>query len=167
MARGDFLVGFNVLRPTARLGARDDFRLGKSQELRRCYLFSDTGRTLADTHPEVMPGTYANTGVTAVIRAAMSSGIAGALRWGLAFNNLQGANLKQANNYNFQLLEAPVPSEHGLLFEYEIPFLHGADMDGVVAGAAFELRLLRDAKNLAGGAFGCAEVFRVDLFATV
>ncbi len=98
---------------------------------------------------DIMPRNYAGGGVTVIlwITDTNDTNTAHASYWDVSFELMTGLDL-DADSF------AAVNSDHvhpngtsGISVSLSIPFTDGADMDSVVAGAPFRLKVTRDANN--------------------
>lgn len=113
----------------------------------------------------IMPQHYAGTtGVTVYIHYAMSSAEANTIDWDAAFEligdqdqDIDGDGFAAANSVD----NTTVPGTTGLVDIVSIAFTNGADMDSVLVGDGFRLKITRDATN--DDAAGDAELRFVEI----
>jgi hypothetical protein len=113
----------------------------------------------------VMPQKYAGTtGITCYIHYAMSSAEANTIDWAIAFERI-GDQVLDIDGDGFAdnntVIDTTVPATSGLVDVVTIAFTNGADMDSVVAGDLFRIRVTRLAT--ADDAAGDGELVRVEL----
>jgi hypothetical protein len=114
----------------------------------------------------VMPQRYlGTTGVTVYLHYSMTSAVAGDVYWGVAFERIgvgqqdlddDGWGADNSNNET-------VPGTSGHVSIIAIPFTDGVDMENVVAGEGFRIRVRRDADNPSDNAAGDAELRFVEI----
>ncbi len=112
----------------------------------------------------VMPQHYAGTtGVTVHLHYAMSSATSGTCEWDVEFERIgdQGQNLDSDGFAAANSASETVPGTAGLVSEITIAFTDGADMDSVVAGDSFRIRVTRD--GITDTATGDAELRFIEL----
>lgn len=101
----------------------------------------------------VMPQAYSGGGVTVYIHYAMSVN-SGDIDWDAAFERV-GDQQQDIDSDGFAAVqsvdETTVPATIGHVDIVAIPFTDGAQMDSVVAGEGFRLKITRDADNDSAG----------------
>lgn len=98
----------------------------------------------------LMPQNYsAVTGVTVIIQFTMTSATTGNVDWDIEFERVgtaldtdsdSFATAKSADNIT-------VPGTAGIVGQTSIQFTDGAEMDSIIAGEIFRIRITRDAAN--------------------
>lgn len=161
MASGDTLLQFNALHnePPSSNAATLDLR-----NQHPILDFDDTTNESA-VFSAVMPQHYAGTtGVTVYIHYAMSSAEADTVDWDAAFEligdqdlDIDGDSFAAVNSVD----DTTVPGTSGLVDIVSIAFSNGADMDSVIAGDGFRLKITRDASS--DDASGDAELRWVEI----
>lgn len=112
----------------------------------------------------VMPQSYSDTtGVTVYVHWAATSATSGTIGWLIAFErNADGSSVTSDDFASNQTITAvTVPGTAGLLDVTSVAITKGANMDSVVAGDMFRLRVIRDVSN--DSASGDAEVYAVEI----
>jgi len=156
MASGNTLVVFSPLanEPPAATYATLDLR-----NVRPCLDF-DAAADESAVFTGIMPRSYAGGGVTVYIHWAASTSIDDATHcfWDAAFELCTGLDLDGDSFAAVNSIDVDHPSAtSGIKTVTEIPFVDGADMDSVIAGALFRLKITRDA--VGDNMTGDAEVF--------
>lgn len=112
----------------------------------------------------VMPQSYAGGGVTVYLHYAMTSATSGDIDWDVEFEligdadqDLDSDGFAAANSVD----NTTVPGTSGHVDVVSVAFTDGADMDSVLAGDAFRLRVTRDAAS--DTASGDAELIAVEI----
>ena len=112
----------------------------------------------------VMPQSYAGGGVDVFLHYAMSSATSGDIDWDAAFERI-GDQQQDLDSDGFAAVNSvdntTVPGTSGLVDIVSIAFTNGADMDSVVAGESFRLKITRDAAS--DTATGDAELVKVEI----
>lgn len=115
----------------------------------------------------VLPTSYAGGGVTCDLWVAFTSATTGTVRFQVAFerDDVSSVDLDSDSFAAFQSAGGSVPGTSGQLILISIPFTDGAQMDGLLAGEAFRLKVRRDADGTSGtdDVTTDAELFRVVL----
>jgi len=113
----------------------------------------------------VMPQNYAGTtGVTVYLHYAMSTATADTVDWDVAWERIGDQQLDidsdswAAGN---SVDDTTVPGTSGLVDIVSVAFTDGTDMDQVVAGESFRLKVTRDAQS--DDATGDAELYKVEV----
>lgn len=161
MASGDTLLIFHPYNnepPAANYATLD------TRNSRPCLDFDPTTNESA-VLSAVMPQQYAGTtGVTVYIHYAMSTAEADTIDWDAAFElvgdqdlDVDGDDFAAVNSVD----DTTVPGTSGLVDVVSIAFTDGADMDSVVAGDGFRLKITRDAAS--DDAAGDAELFWIEI----
>lgn len=160
MASGDTLLIFTPLHnePPSSNPATLDIRN------QHPVLDFDAGTNEDAIFSAVMPQHYAGGGVTAYIHYAMSSAEADTVDWDAAFEligdqdqDIDGDGFAAANSVD----NTTVPGTSGLVDIVTIAFTDGADMDSVLVGDGFRLKITRDASS--DDAAGDAELRFVEI----
>lgn len=164
MASGDTLIVFDPRshEPLAANSAGFDTR-----NQHPVLDFDDTTKQFA-VFSAVMPQSYsAATGITVKLHYAMSSAVTGNTDWDVEWErigdqqlDIDGDSFAAANSVD----TTTVPGTTGLVDVVTITFTAGADMDSVVKGDSFRLRVSRDAPN--DSASGDAELVKVEVLET-
>lgn len=99
----------------------------------------------------VMPQSYgATTGVTVYIHYSMESDITNDVDWDVAFERI-GDGVLDIDSDSFAAVQSvdntTVPGTEGFVDVVSIAFTAGAQMDGVVAGELFRIKVTRDAAS--------------------
>lgn len=96
----------------------------------------------------VMPQHYAGGGVTVYIHYSMTSATTDDVDWDVAFERIGDQQL-DIDADSFAAVQSVdgtvVPGTSGFVDVVSIPFTNGAQMDSVVAGELFRLKITRDA----------------------
>lgn len=161
MASGDTLLIFHPYNnepPVATYATLD------TRNSRPCLDFDPTTNESA-VFSAVMPQHYVGTtGVTVYIHYAMSTAEADTIDWDAAFE-LVGDQQLDVDGDSFAAVNSvdntTVPGTSGLVDVVAIPFTNGAQMDSVVKGEGFRLKVTRDAAS--DDAAGDAELFWVEI----
>lgn len=160
MASGDTLCIFTPLhnQPPAATFATIDLR-----NQHPCLDF-DAGADEIAIFSSVMPQNYAGGGVTVYLHYAMSSAEANTVDWDVAFEligdqdlDIDGDSFAAVNSVD----NTTVPGTTGLVDIVSVAFTDGADMDTVLVGDSFRLKVIRDGTN--DDAAGDAELYKVEI----
>ena len=161
MASGDTLCIFTPLhnQPPAATFATIDLR-----NQHPCLDFDAAADEIA-IFSSVMPQNYAGTtGVTVYLHYAMSSAEANTVDWDVAFEligdqdlDIDGDGFAAVNSVD----NTTVPGTTGLVDIVSVAFTDGADMDTVLVGDSFRLKVIRDGTN--DDAAGDAELYKVEI----
>lgn len=161
MASGDTLLQFGPLHnePPASNPATLDTR-----NSRPCLDF-DASTNESAVFSAIMPQHYAGTtGVTVYIHYAMTSAEVNTVDWDAAFErigdqqlDIDGDSFAAVNSVD----DTTVPGTSGLVDIVSIAFTDGVDMDSVVKGEGFRLKITRDAAS--DDAAGDAELVFVEI----
>ena len=164
MASGQTLIPFTpqMGEPPASAYATLDTRNG--------HLVADFDDTTDEAlvFKAIMPQNYAaTTGVTVYIHYAMSSATANAAGWQVAFERTSDS-IQDIDADGFaavQSVSVTVPATSGHVDITSIAFTQGAQMDSVVAGDGFRLKINRDADGSAvtDSATGDAELWAIEV----
>lgn len=160
MASGDTLVIFTSLHnePPSSNPATLDIRN------QHPVLDFDATTKEAAVFSGVMPRNYGNGGVTVYIHYAMSSATSNDIDWDASFERI-GDQQQDIDSDGFAAANSvdttTVPGTSGNVDIVSIAFTNGADMDSIVAGEAFRLKIERDAPN--DSAAGDAELLAVEI----
>ena len=160
MATGDSLLLFT---PSDNVPPASNFATLDTRNLHLVLDF-DASTNESAVFEGVMPQNYAGGGVTVFIHYAMSTATSGDIDWDVAFERIGDQQL-DIDSDSFAAVNSvdttTVPATSGLVDVVSIAFTNGADMDSVVAGEAFRLKLTRDATN--DSATGDAELLAVEV----
>jgi hypothetical protein len=98
-----------------------------------------------------MTGAYSNGGITIQIKWSSVDQTTGNVKWNAAFRRVadDAEDLDVSQTYDFNTVTATTTNVPGEVDYTTITFTNGADMDSVVAGDMFIVRLQRDANNAA------------------
>ena len=161
MASGDTLLIFHPYNnePTATVYATLDTR-----NQHPCLDF-DASTNESAVFSAIMPQHYAGTtGVTVYLHYAMSSAEADTVDWDVAFEligdqdlDIDGDSFAAVNSVD----DTTVPDTAGLVDIVSVAFTDGADMDSVLVGDSFRLKVTRDA--VSDDAAGDAELYKVEV----
>ena len=151
MASGDTLWVFDplALTPPTTIFATGDTVLGTSTPAESVPVldFDDTTQEYIDFYG-VMPEHYAGTtGITLTVYFSAAEAASDVVAWQAAFRRIadDAEDLDTtAHTYVYNEVVATAPSVIGEVAYDDITFTDGADMDSVVAGDYFILRLTRD-----------------------
>jgi hypothetical protein len=112
-----------------------------------------------------LPRNYSGGGLTLTLIWAASSATTGNIIWDAQFERLEdeGTNTAADSFAAVQSVTAAAPGTNGALQYSTIAFTAGSQMDSVVAGEAFRLRVTRDANNGSDTMVGDAELFAVEM----
>ena len=161
MASGDTLLIFTPLNnePPATVYATFDTRNSHP------VLDFDASTNWSAVFSSVMPQHYAGTtGVTVYLHYAMSSAVADTIDWDVAFELIGDQDLDiDADGFAAvqSINDVTVPETSGLVDIVSIAFTDGAQMDSVLAGDGFRLKVTRDA--VSDDAAGDAELLFVEI----
>lgn len=161
MASGDTLLIFTALNnePPATVYATFDTRNSHP------VLDFDATTNESAVFSSVMPQHYAGTtGITVYLHYAMSSAVADTVDWDVAFEligdqdlDIDGDSFAAVNSVD----NTTVPGTTGLVDIVSVAFTDGADMDSVLVGDGFRLKVTRNA--VSDDATGDAELIFVEL----
>lgn len=140
----------------ARLGLRNNHLTLK---------FKDSATNESAVFSAVMPRYYSNnTGVTVYLHYAMETGNSNTIDWDVAFERI-GDQQQNIDSDGFASIQSTnditVPGTSGLVDIISIAFTAGAQMDSVVAGEGFRIKITRDGAS--DSATGDAELLFVEL----
>lgn len=149
MASGDTLAVFTPLHnePPASAFATLDLRAN------RPVLDFDGSTDEESVYAGVMPRAYAGGGVTVVLHVAFTSATSGTSRWQVAFERVAPNDLDidtTADFASFQSAAGAANGTSGKTVAVSIAFSDGAQMDSLVAGDPFRLKVRRDADGTSG-----------------
>lgn len=161
MASGDTLLIFHPYNnepPSANYATLD------TRNQHPCLDFDATTNESA-VFSAIMPQHYAGTtGVTVYLHYAMSSAVADTVDWDVSWErigdqqlDIDGDSFAAVNSVD----DTTVPGTSGLVDIVSVAFTDGADMDSVVKGESFRLKVTRDAAS--DDATGDAELYKVEL----
>jgi hypothetical protein len=112
----------------------------------------------------IMPRNYAGGGVTVYLHWAASSALSGTIGWLVAFERLGdgGTDIDADSFAGDQTVTAEtVDGTSGIFDVSSVAITDGANMDSVVAGDTFRLRVTRDVAN--DTATGDAELYTIEI----
>jgi len=160
MASGQTLLQFGPLHnePPSSNPATFDTRQGHP------VLDFDAATNESAVFSAIMPQAYAGGGVTIYIHYSMASATSNTVDWDAAFERI-GDQQQDVDSDGFAAANSvdntTVPSTSGLVDVVSITFTDGADMDGILAGELFRLKITRDASS--DDAAGDAELHAVEI----
>ena len=113
----------------------------------------------------IMPQSYASTtGVTVYLHYSMASATSCDIDWDVAFERVSDS-IQDIDSDGFAAVNSvdntTVPGTSGLVDVVSVAFTDGADMDSVVAGDGFRIKVTRDAAS--DTASGDAELWAVEI----
>ncbi len=156
MATGDTLLILTPLdnSPPATIYATLDMMVGTSAPVESIPVldFDDTTQEYADFYG-VMPSHYDGGGITMTLMFSAAEAASDVVEWQAAFRRVadDAEDLDTtAHTYLFNAVVATAPSVVGEVAYDNITFTNGADMDNVVAGDYFILRVSRDPSPSSG-----------------
>jgi len=165
MASGNALFNLTPLAsaPPATTAAQIDILVGTSAPVEwfPVLAFDTTTVEYADFHGLVMPAHYSGGGITVSIRSSATT-TTGGIVFAVALRRIQDDaedldTTAQTYDYNTVTI-GTLASVVGELTYDSVTFTNGADMDSVVAGDSFTLRIRRDTGNASDTATGDAFV---------
>jgi len=171
MASGDplFRIGAWDFNPSGTNGALFQTRQSATTEKEVFHIaaFDDTTDQYLDIQL-TMPDAYAGTtGITCSIRWAATVTTSTTI-WKIGLRRLAddatGSDLDASHTYAFNSVTASPASASGEVAYDSITFTDGADMDNVVAGDEFNLRIYRDA--VTDGMSGDAQLLSIYIYET-
>jgi hypothetical protein len=100
----------------------------------------------------VLPAAYAGGGLTVDIWCAFTSATTGSVRWQTAFERVDVSSLDiDADSFaSFNSGGGSAPATSGMVVKFSIAHTSGAQMDSLVAGEAYRLKIRRDADGTSG-----------------
>jgi hypothetical protein len=151
MASGDTLIILTAEHanpPNATLAAQLTVMAGTSTpaESIPVVAFDDTAQEFMDFRG-VMPQHYSGGGITLIIGYSAAEAAPDVVDWEAAFRRIadDAEDLDTtAHSYDFNGVVDTAPSVIGEVAYATITFTHGADMDSIIAGDYFILRVSRD-----------------------
>lgn len=162
MASGDVVGIIYAIIPPASLYATPDVRLGGSppNESFPVWDFDDSALEHLDLFCVLSP-TYSGNGLTIQIVWSATSATSNNVVWNAAIrriaDDVEDADASHVYNYNASFATAPNVS--GEVSYDNITFLSGSEMDGLVAGEHFVLRIRRNATSINDTMVGDAELW--------
>lgn len=160
MASGDTLL---IFTPQCNEPPASNFATFDLRNQHPVLDFDDTTNEVA-VFSGVMPRHYGDGGVTLYYHYAMTSAEADTVDWDGAFERIGDQQL-DIDGDGFAAVQSvdntTVPGTTGLVDVVSIAFTNGAEMDNVVAGEGFRLKVTRDASN--DDAAGDAELLFVEI----
>jgi len=162
MASGDTLLIFTPLsnEPTSASFATLD--------IRNQHPVLDFDATDAEfgVFTAVMPRNYAGTtGITGYISAAFTSATSGSLVFGLSIERI-GSEVLDIDSDSFaasQSVTIGAPGTNGQVITGSVALTDGAQMDGLLVGEAFRLKIVRDVADASDTATGDAEMLTIEI----
>lgn len=113
----------------------------------------------------VMPRHYGGGGVTVYLHWMAASGITtGTIGWDVSFERISdGSTVLDSDSFATAqtVTAATVPASAGIVSVTSVAITNGANMDGVVAGDSFRLRIRRDVAN--DTAAGDAQLLAIEI----
>lgn len=113
----------------------------------------------------VMPRNYGGGGVTVYVHSVMASASSGTLGWEVAFERMSDGGTTDIDSDSFAASQtistSTVTGTVGGVLVQNVSITNGANMDGIVAGDSFRIRIRRDvaSDNATGDAeFLCCEI---------
>lgn len=113
---------------------------------------------------DIMPRNYGGNGITVYAHAYLASAITGTLGWIVSIERLSdGVTDGDADSYatGQTITAATVPGTSGVDLVLSVSITNGANMDGVVAGDLYRVRIQRDVAN--DNAAGDAQLLSVEI----
>jgi len=161
MASGDTLLIFHPYNnepPTTAYATLD------TRNQHPCLDF-DAAANESAVFSSIMPQCYAGTtGVTVYLHYAMSTATADTVDWDVSWEligdqdlDIDGDSFAAVNSVD----NTTVPGTSGLVDIVSVAFTDGADMDSVLVGDSFRLKITRDA--VSDDATGDAELYKVEV----
>jgi hypothetical protein len=100
----------------------------------------------------VLPRHYSGSGITVRVHVAFTSATTGSCRWQGAIERIDASSLDiDADSFTaFQSVGVSAPGTSGMVVTGDIVFTDGANMDSLVVGEAFRLKIRRDADGTSG-----------------
>lgn len=100
----------------------------------------------------VLPAVYSGLGLTVELWCACSSATTGSFRFQAAIERMDASSLDiDADSFAaFQSAGGTAPALSGQFVKLSIPFTSGAQMDSLLAGEAYRLKVRRDADGTSG-----------------
>lgn len=115
--------------------------------------------------PGFLSRNYTANGITATLVWLASTANTGVCRWAVAFERHQDetTDLDADSFAAAKTVNATAPGVSGQPQYTEIAFANGAEIDALLAGESFRLKVTREATNAADTMAGDAELLRVEL----
>ena len=160
MASGDTLLIFTPLNnePPATVYATLDLRNNHP------VLDFDDGTFEDAVFTGILPRAYSGGGLTVSVFFAMSSATAGDVWWKASIERIGEVLDIDADGYSvYQVQKETVSGTCGIPVKAEIIFTDGAQMDSLVAGEPFRIRIRRDGTDWQDTASGDAELLAVEI----
>ncbi len=125
----------------------------------------DAGTDETAQFTAIMPSNYAGGGVTVVLQWAASTATTGNVVWAVSFEDIgdETQNIGSDGFASAQSVTAAAPGTSGLVQYSSVAFTNGAQMDSVVAGDLFRIRVVRDADNVNDTMTGDAELVGLEI----
>lgn len=115
----------------------------------------------------ILPRVYGGGGITVYLHWMATTAVAGSCRWQVAFERHQpGTDDSDADSFAApQSAGGVAPAVSGAELVTAIPFTDGAQLDGLLAGERFRLKVTRDADGTSGtdDMAGDAELVAIEL----
>lgn len=148
MASGDLLLVFTPLHnePPASAYATPDLRNG------HVVLDFDGATDEEAVFSAILPRHYGGGGLTVTTWWAFTSATSGSLRVQVAIERIDASSLDiDADSFaSFQSAGGTAPGTNGQVIGVAVTFTSGAQMDSLVAGELFRLKVRRDADGTSG-----------------
>lgn len=113
----------------------------------------------------LLPRNYNGNGLTVALVWSATTATTGVARWLVSFERHEGevTDIDTDSFATAQSVNATAPTTNGARSYDEVAFTDGAQIDGLVAGESFRIRVERDATNAADTMVGDAELARVEI----
>jgi len=113
----------------------------------------------------VLPRHYSGGGLTVTLHVAFSSATSGNSVWQVAFERIgiEHQDMDEDGFATARQIDIEASSPSGEVLTGSTGFGNGGDIDGVIAGEGFRLKVGRDADNVDDDAVGDAELVFVEL----
>ena len=161
MATGDTLLILTTLmnEPPASAGASPDTRNAHA------VLDFDAAANENALFRGILPRNYGGGGITVYVHYAMSSATTGSVIWNTAFERIgDGAQDIDADGFAAAIaLTHAVPATSGNVAVAALAHTNGAQIDSIVVGESFRLKVTRDAAAAGDDATGDAELTAIEL----
>ena len=113
--------------------------------------------------PGLMPRNYAGGGVQVILHWMATTATTGDVKWDVQWEQSTGQDIDSDGFAAAQTATATTHGTSGIATETTIAFTNGAQMDSVVAGNAYRLKVTRDADAAGDTMLNDAELFRVEV----
>ena len=111
----------------------------------------------------VMPRNYSGLGTTSVIHFSGAGITTGNVRWDMQWERVTGQDKDSDSFASAQSVTQAVNGTDGIDAQASITHTNGAQMDSVVAGDVFRVRITRDADNVLDTAAAFAEFTALEI----